>query len=92
MIRVVHPGSGSRILTFYPSRTQGSRLKKAPDPGSASLPLPEIKVAVPSISAQKGQHKAFFCPIVEKEKPNDQQQWWPHRLSQEDTLLKVTDV
>ncbi len=30
MIRVVHPGS--RILTFYPSRIQGSKRHRIPDP------------------------------------------------------------
>jgi hypothetical protein len=36
MIRVVHPGFGSRILilTFYPSRIPDPGVKKAPDPGS----------------------------------------------------------
>jgi hypothetical protein len=39
MIRVIHPSSGSRIsiLTFYPSRIQDPGVKKAPDPGSATL-------------------------------------------------------
>jgi hypothetical protein len=34
MIRVVHPGSGSRIwmLTFYPSRIPDPGVKKDPDP------------------------------------------------------------
>ncbi len=36
MIRVVHPGSGSRILIFYPSRIPDPGVKKAPDPGSAT--------------------------------------------------------
>jgi hypothetical protein len=35
MIRVVHPGS--RILTFYPSRISDPGVKKAPDPGSATV-------------------------------------------------------
>jgi hypothetical protein len=41
MILVVHSGSGSRIrvLTFYPSRIQDPRVKKAPDPGSGSATL-----------------------------------------------------
>ncbi len=41
MIRVVHPGSGSRmrILTFYPSRIPDPGVKKAPDPGSGSVTL-----------------------------------------------------
>jgi hypothetical protein len=41
MIRVVHPGSRIRMLTFYPSRIPDpeSRVKKAPDPGSATLDL-----------------------------------------------------
>ena len=37
MIRVVHPGSGSRILIFYLSHYPGA--KKAPDPGSGSATL-----------------------------------------------------
>ncbi len=37
MIRVVHPGSRIRMLTFYPSRIPDPRVKKAPDPGSATL-------------------------------------------------------
>jgi hypothetical protein len=47
MIRVVHPGSRIRILTFYPSRIPGPKrhripdpeVKKAPDPGSGSATL-----------------------------------------------------
>jgi hypothetical protein len=34
MIRVVHPGSWIRMLTFYPSRIPDPGVKKAPDPGS----------------------------------------------------------
>jgi hypothetical protein len=37
MIRVVHPGSRIRMLTFYPSRIPDPGVKKAPDPGSATL-------------------------------------------------------
>jgi hypothetical protein len=37
MIRVVHPGSWIQILTFYPSRIPVPGVKKAPDPGSATL-------------------------------------------------------
>jgi hypothetical protein len=32
MIRVVHPGSRIRILTFYPSRIQRSKRHRIPDP------------------------------------------------------------
>ncbi len=32
MIRVVHPGSRIRMLTFYPSRIQGSKRHRIPDP------------------------------------------------------------
>ncbi len=39
MIRVVHPGSRIRILTFYPSWIQDPGVKKAPDPGSGSATL-----------------------------------------------------
>jgi hypothetical protein len=39
MIRVVHPGSRIRMLTFYPSRIPGPGVKKAPDPGSGSATL-----------------------------------------------------
>jgi hypothetical protein len=43
MIWVVHPGSRIQILTFCPSRIQGSkRVKKAPDPGSGSATLKEL--------------------------------------------------
>jgi hypothetical protein len=34
MIRVVHPGSGSRIQIFYPYRIPDKGVKKTPDPGS----------------------------------------------------------
>jgi hypothetical protein len=34
MIRVVHPGSRIRMLTFYPSRIPDPGVKKAPEPGS----------------------------------------------------------
>ncbi len=39
MIRVVHPASRIRILTFYPSRIPDPGVKKAPDPGSGSATL-----------------------------------------------------
>jgi hypothetical protein len=41
MIRVVHPGSRIRMLTFsHPgSRIQGSKMHPIPDPGSATLLL-----------------------------------------------------
>ncbi len=39
MIRVVHPGSRIRMLTFYPSRIPDPGVKKAPDPGSISATL-----------------------------------------------------
>jgi hypothetical protein len=39
MIRVVHPGSRIRMLTFYPFRIPDPGVKKAPDPGSATLIL-----------------------------------------------------
>jgi hypothetical protein len=34
MIRIVHPGSRIRMLTFYPSRIPDPGVKKAPDLGS----------------------------------------------------------
>jgi hypothetical protein len=37
MIGVVHPGYQIRILTFYPSRIPDPGVKKAQDPGSATL-------------------------------------------------------
>jgi hypothetical protein len=43
MIWVVHHGSGSRILTFYPSRIPDPGVKKAPDPGSGSATLRETR-------------------------------------------------
>ncbi len=48
MIRVIHPGSGSRIriLIFYPSRMPDPGVKKAPDPGSATL-VPGAEVQLP---------------------------------------------
>jgi hypothetical protein len=39
MVRVVHPGSRIRMLTFYPSRIPDPGVKKAPDPGSGSATL-----------------------------------------------------
>jgi hypothetical protein len=39
MIRVVHPGSRIRMLTFYPSRIPDPGVKKALDPGSGSATL-----------------------------------------------------
>jgi hypothetical protein len=41
--RVVHSGSRIRILTFYPSRIPDPGVKKAPDPGSATLPETGIR-------------------------------------------------
>jgi hypothetical protein len=40
MNRVVHPGS--RILTYYPSGIPDPGVKKAPDPGSATLHLNSV--------------------------------------------------
>jgi hypothetical protein len=37
MIRVVHPRSRLRMLTFYPCRIQGSKRHPIRDPGSATL-------------------------------------------------------
>jgi hypothetical protein len=42
MIRVVHPGSRIRMLTFYPSRIPYPGAEKAPDPGSGSATLMRI--------------------------------------------------
>ncbi len=39
MIRVAHPKSRIRILTFYPSRILDPGVKKEPDPGSGSATL-----------------------------------------------------
>jgi hypothetical protein len=39
MIRVAHPGSRIRMLTFYPSRIPDPGVRKAPDPGSGSATL-----------------------------------------------------
>ncbi len=38
MIRVVHPGSGSRIRIFYSSRIQGSKTHRIPDPDPQHCP------------------------------------------------------
>ena len=49
MIRVVHPRSRIRKLTFSPSRIPDPGVKKAPDPGSgsATLHLPMNKEPFP---------------------------------------------
>jgi hypothetical protein len=47
MIRVVHPGSRIRMLTFYPSWIPDPGVKKAPNPGSGSATL---------ASAVRGEH------------------------------------
>ncbi len=39
MIRVVHPGSQIRMLTFYPSQIPDPGVKKEPDPGTGSATL-----------------------------------------------------
>jgi hypothetical protein len=57
MIRVVHPDPD-----FLPIPDPG--VKK--DPRSASLPLPVIKVAVPSISAQKRAVQCVFLSDIGK--------------------------
>jgi hypothetical protein len=44
MIRVVHPGSRIRMLTFYPSRIPDPGVKKAPDPGSGTLKTGEATI------------------------------------------------
>jgi hypothetical protein len=41
MIRVVYPGSRIRMLTFDPSRIPDPGVKKAPDPGSTKLFIPD---------------------------------------------------
>jgi hypothetical protein len=45
IIRVVHPGSRIRMLTFYPSRIPDPGDKKAPDPGSGSATLHMMKIS-----------------------------------------------
>jgi hypothetical protein len=45
MIRVVHPGSGSRILIFLPIPDPG--VKEAPDPGYGSATLKKTKKISP---------------------------------------------
>ncbi len=59
MIRVVHPGSRIRILTFYPSwipdtgsRIQGSKRHRIPDPGSGSATLGAERVSVRSAGVE----------------------------------------
>ncbi len=42
MILVVHPGSRIRIMTFYPSRIQGSKRHRIPDPD----PQQKIKIRI----------------------------------------------
>jgi hypothetical protein len=42
MIRVVHPGSRIRMLTFYPSRIPGSRRHRIPDPDPQHWYPPEL--------------------------------------------------
>jgi hypothetical protein len=44
MIRVVHPGSRIRMLTFYPSRIQGSKRHPIPDPDPQHCLQPWIKL------------------------------------------------
>jgi hypothetical protein len=54
MIRVVHPGSRIRNLTFYPSRIQNPDVKKAPDPGSGTLQFVQLsEIQERQISQQK---------------------------------------
>jgi hypothetical protein len=50
MIRVVHPGSGSRIriMTFHPSRIPDPGVKRAPDPGSRTRIRNTGKIKNPS--------------------------------------------
>jgi hypothetical protein len=53
MIRDVHSGSGSRtqLLIFYPSRIPDAGVKKAPNPGSATL------------QNKKTVHYLLFVPV-----------------------------
>jgi hypothetical protein len=49
MIGVVHPGSRSRILIYYPSRIQGSKRHRFPDPQHG----PEEFIMCPSPTLQE---------------------------------------
>jgi hypothetical protein len=64
MIRVVHPGSRIRMLTFYPSRIPDPGVKKAPDPGSATL-LIRIQPKIMGIRIRNPSFKTLPCCIIE---------------------------
>jgi hypothetical protein len=53
MIRVVHPGSRIRMLTFYPSRIPDPGVKKEPDPGSGSATLLPNPILIQAEREQK---------------------------------------
>ncbi len=59
MIRVVHPGSRIRMLTFYPSRIPDPGVKKAPNPGSGPATLASYLTAVLSLGCSL--MKDNFC-------------------------------
>jgi hypothetical protein len=48
MIRVVHPGSG--LLSFYPSRIQGSKRHRIPDPDPKHWFIPPHSVLLKNIN------------------------------------------
>jgi hypothetical protein len=67
MIRVVHPGSRIRMLTFCPSRIPDPGVKKAPDPGSGSATLFFCRRASYWLYEDCGQ-SYHRVKLVEKEK------------------------
>jgi len=58
MIRVVHPGSRIRMLTFNPSRIPDPDpgVKKAPDPGSATLDVGILLRKFPCLKSLEDHH------------------------------------
>jgi len=66
MIRVVHPGSRIRMLTFYPSRIPDPGVKKAPNPGSGSATLVKI---LTFIDAEPGSGMEKFGSVIRDKHP-----------------------
>ncbi len=102
MIRVVHPGSRIRRLTFYPSRIPDPGFKKASDPGSGSATLVTKMMRIRMDLWKSGIYTAmtsrsrcltWLLARIELERMlagSGKWKWWPDRAAQGGVVCDVT--
>ncbi len=60
-VRVVHPGSRIRMLTFFPFRIPDPGVKKAPDPGSLPTTTPHpLNTSSHNTAARRPPHPSYI--------------------------------